>query len=759
MKRAYFEQFTELSQFEVDAASVRLLPLRFCREKKVVILEKVAPGETTPVLLGILNPQDPYAAQEAEYRLHRPVRLVRLNAYEIEKALIVGYGQPKASDNVIQYTGVEAKPDASIPDLLNAILADAVVKGASDIHFESYHDDVDLRIRIDGILHQCFTHASPDNITEIISRMKIMAGLDITERRKPQDGRFRATILSDQQKKTVDFRLSAVPSPAGEDVVLRVLDSGKGLLAIEQLGMHPAMQAVFLRLLDNPEGMVLVTGPTGSGKTTTLYSALNHMRDGRRKIITAEDPIEYYIDKINQKQSNPNMNMSELMRSMLRQDPDVVLFGEIRDQEMGNLALTAAETGHVVLSTLHTSDALGAIIRLRGLDLENADISNALLGAVAQRLVRRICPKCIEPTLPTDAQASILGDLLDGLRFFEGAGCDHCQGTGYRGRVGIYELLLVNEELQDLIADGAHKTALRRYVMGNGFRTLVDDALSKIHAGITTADELLRVLPYRQLILSRQDRLRRRTTPPAPHVPHAASSGPLVRDLGAVVPLAMVSPKLHPKARADTPTDPIGNVPPELLHLQPYAHTHEPPIRFQATEPAPAEQATPAEPQEEPPRLATEEAGGEGAPEGFVQRSATRAPTVEWDTPSDLIHRTIPPEEARPSLAQALPRGLDIDMSIEGGIQSFGYRSAAEMPARRGAHEPNEPHEEVLQWLDPAKLETHAQRLEWSLDGRSTRELSAVPLLGEETSGADAPSTQEGDDAQAGDKNEKTPLP
>jgi hypothetical protein len=323
--------------------------------------------------------------------------------------------------------------------------------------------------------------------------------------------------------------------------------------------------------------------------------------------------------------------------------------------------------------------------------------------------------------------------------------------------VGIYELLLVDEELQDLIADGAHKTALRRSVMGNGFRTLVDDALSKIHAGITTADELLRVLPYRQLILSRQDRLRRRTTPHAPHVPHAAPSSPLVRDLGAVVPLAMVSPKLHPTARPDTPTDPIGDVPPELLRLQPHA-PQEPPIRFQAIEPAPAEQPTHAEPQEEPPRLAPEEAVGEEHA-GFAQRSSTRAPTVEWDTPSDLIHRTIPPEEARPHLAQALPRALDIDMSIEGGIQSFGYRSVSDLPARRSAHEPGEPHEEVPLWLDPAQLETHAKRLEWSLDGRSTRELSAVPLLGEETSGEDAPSAEEGDDAQAGDKNEKTPLP
>jgi type II secretory ATPase GspE/PulE/Tfp pilus assembly ATPase PilB-like protein len=526
MMRSRLENFTELGQFDLDPASIRLLPLRFCRESKVVILSRVLRGNDDLVLLGMLNPQDTALQQEVERRINRAIRPIQLNTYEIEKALHVAYGQPEPSDNVIPWSDAEPRADATIPQMINHVLADAVYKGASDIHLESYQGDVDLRLRIDGILHQVFTHITPDNVQEVISRIKVMADLDITERRKPLDGRFRATILFQDKRRTIDFRVSVVPSPAGEDVVLRVLDSGHGLIPIEQLGMPTAMQVVFLRLLANPEGLILVTGPTGSGKTTTLYSALSHMRDGHRKIMTAEDPIEYYIDKINQKQVSPGMSMASLSRALLRQDPDVMLFGEIRDHEMGNMALMAAETGHVVLSTLHTSDAVGAVVRLRGLGLENADIANSLLGAVGQRLMRRICKHCIEPTLPNDAQAAMLGELLDNLQFFEGRGCNRCFHTGYRGRVGIYELLLLDEGLQDMIADGAHKSVLRRYVMGNGFRTLVDDALSKVNAGLTTIDELLRVLPYRQLILARQDRLRYTAAPhaPSPQPPAAPPS-------------------------------------------------------------------------------------------------------------------------------------------------------------------------------------------------------------------------------------------
>lgn len=509
MKRSNLDKFTELGQFELDGPSIRMLPLKFCKDNRVVVLGKTNRAANTPIVLGMLSPQNEVLLQELERRFNRKINPVRLNNYEIEKALRYGYGQPQSSENAIRYTGKDPGPSASPRELLDHILSEAVVKKASDIHLETYFGDVDLRVRIDGILHQVFTHITPDNINEIISRIKVLSGLDITERRKPQDGRFRSTVFHGGQRVTVDFRVSTVPSPAGEDVVMRVLDSSLGLIPVDQLGMPQAMKMVFLRLLSNPEGLILVTGPTGSGKTTTLYGALSHMRDAQRKIMTAEDPIEYYIDKINQKQVGNGMTMEELSKALLRQDPDVLLFGEIRDKTMGNTALMAAETGHVVLSTLHTSDAIGSVVRLRGLGLEDGDISNSLLGVVAQRLVRRVCRHCIEPTLPNNMQAAMLGELIEGIQFFEGRGCSRCHNTGYSGRIGVYELLLIDEGLQDLIADGAHKGALRRYVMGNGFRTMVDDALTKINAGLTTIDEFLRVLPYRQLILARQERMRK----------------------------------------------------------------------------------------------------------------------------------------------------------------------------------------------------------------------------------------------------------
>jgi general secretion pathway protein E len=263
---------------------------------------------------------------------------------------------------------------------------------------------------------------------------------------------------------------------------------------------------VFIQLLRNPEGLVLVTGPTGSGKTTTLYSALARLNDGRKKIITAEDPIEYFVPKVNQKQVSTHMPYPALLRALLRQDPNVLLVGEIRDLETGSTALNAARTGHIVLGTLHTADAVGAIGRLRGLELDDTDIADALLAILAQRLARRICEKCTEPREPTDEQKALFGHLLDGLQVRAGRGCDHCHHTGYRKRIGIFELLVVDPGMQDLIVAGGHNAQIRRYARQHFFKTMVDDALEKIAAGLTTLDELVRVVPYRHIISTRDER-------------------------------------------------------------------------------------------------------------------------------------------------------------------------------------------------------------------------------------------------------------
>ncbi len=512
MTRSNIDTFTELSQFELDETSIRLLPLAFCRTHKVVVLGNVEQESSEPITLGMVEPENRSLLHHLARMLQRPVRAVRLNQYEVEKAIQTGYRGGRPDENVIVYTGNLAPANASIPEILNAILADAVAKGASDIHIESYPDDVDLRYRIDGILHQIFTRLTPQNVGEIISRIKIISGLDITERRKPLDGRFQAQIILKEERLPIDFRVSIVPTPENEDVVLRVLDSKRGLVDIEQLGMPNAMRAVFKRLLSNPEGLVLVTGPTGSGKTTTIYAALSYLSNDTRKIVTAEDPIEYRIDKLNQKQPTPHMSLKELMKSLLRQDPDIMLFGEIRDHEMGDTALMAAATGHVVLSSLHTDDALGAITRLRGIQLENTDIANALLATIGQRLVRRVCTECRVRIRPNEGQAAMFGELLHGLTISRGRGCKRCHNTGYKGRIGLYEMIVVDEGLQELIAKGAHKSALRLYTLKNGFRGMVHDGLSKVNAGLTTLEELLRVLPYRQLAQARKDLLRRTAT-------------------------------------------------------------------------------------------------------------------------------------------------------------------------------------------------------------------------------------------------------
>jgi len=268
---------------------------------------------------------------------------------------------------------------------------------------------------------------------------------------------------------------------------------------VDALGMPEAIQHEFLDLLSNPEGLILVTGPTGSGKTSTLYSALSHLNDGRKKILTAEDPIEYEISKISQKQVNVKAGLAELIRAFLRQDPDVILVGEVRDPETADVALKAAATGHIVLSTLHTSDALGSVHRLVGLGLELDRVAEALLGVIAQRLVRRVCPKCAVPTPPTPQQQRRFGSLLDGINPLLGTGCEYCNNTGYKGRIGIFELLVVDTELQDAIADGCQIPELRERLADAGYKTLVDDALDKVREGETSVEEMLRVLPYRYL--------------------------------------------------------------------------------------------------------------------------------------------------------------------------------------------------------------------------------------------------------------------
>ena len=512
MSRSDLQTFTELLDFELHVNSIQMLPLAFCTRHQLVVLGQFVLASPDPVHVGVLEKTESIRqiVEALAVRWARPVIPVQLTTYEIQRVLDVGFGIDSVGDlvdgHVLPLTLPDASHDSVPSHLVDCTLLHAIQKRASDIHIECYAKDIDVRIRVDGVLYQLQTHISPDNISAVINRIKIMAGLDIAEQRVPQDGRIRANVIDEGRASRVDFRVNALPGPHGEDIVLRVLDVSMGLLEINELGMTTEMGDRFQRLLKNPEGAVLVTGPTGSGKTTTLYSCLEVLKDGKRKILTAEDPIEYSLPKINQKQVTPRMDMAALSRAFLRQDPDIILIGEIRDGETAETAAKAAATGHLVLGTLHTSDALGAIPRLRSLGLDDDEISDAMLAILAQRLVRRICTSCAKEQPLSDDENARLGPLAKDLKPMRGEGCKDCNGSGYRGRIGVYELLEIDLEIQSEIAAGLHAPGLRSLLYSRSHLSLIDDALTKIRLGITTVEELLRVIPYRQL----QAEIRRR---------------------------------------------------------------------------------------------------------------------------------------------------------------------------------------------------------------------------------------------------------
>lgn len=498
------EPFHELSEFAIDPGSVRLLPYAYASQHDVVVLGVVDASGREPVVVGMTDPGDLALVDEIARVLERPVRPVKLNAYEVQKALAIGHGlgDPDADRFTLALRPVRQLSfarDEPVTEILNQILGRAVLMRASDVHIESYDADVDVRLRIDGILHQLPSPVSRDNVAAVVSRLKVLSDLDIAEHRIAQDGRVRAAYEADGESRLIDFRVSIVPGPFGEDAVLRVLDSDVALLDLAELGMHADVVPVFERLIANPEGLILVSGPTGSGKTTTLYSALDRVRAPERKVLSVEDPIEYHFPKTSQKQVTPQMGFAAFARAFMRQNPDVILIGEIRDEETASAAIRAAQTGHLVFSTLHATDAVRTVSRMATLGVDPNLLASTLVGALSQRLMRRICEACRRPAAPTAAEARRFGLDPDDRSFFSGEGCAACRGTGYRGRTGAYELFAPDDELSDLVASATAPGKLRRKAVAKGMRTLVDDALGKARAGITSLFEIQRVIPYRIL--------------------------------------------------------------------------------------------------------------------------------------------------------------------------------------------------------------------------------------------------------------------
>ena len=387
----------------------------------------------------------------------------------------------------------ELVDEAPIVRVVNLIITQAINDKASDIHIEPRVKNVCVRYRIDGVLHEVMS--PPKHIqAPMISRIKIMASLDIAERRIPQDGK----IHLKHDNKEYDLRVSTLPTVHGEKVVMRILDKSAVMIGLDKLGLMPDTRAVFEDLVFKPYGMILVTGPTGSGKSTTLYTALNMLNTSEDNICTVEDPVEYQLPGINQVQINPKagLTFAAALRSFLRQDPDIIMVGEIRDGETAQIAIESALTGHLVLSTLHTNDAAGAITRLIDMGIEPFLVASALVGVIAQRLVRRICPNCREAyTPPEEAVAKFGLNLADtNIVFYHGRGCDHCKGTGYKGRSGIYEMMTVNENVRPLILRNAPTIEVKDAAIENGMVTLQEDGLRKVLEGTTTIEECLRVV-------------------------------------------------------------------------------------------------------------------------------------------------------------------------------------------------------------------------------------------------------------------------
>ena len=384
---------------------------------------------------------------------------------------------------------LDAQDDAPVIRLINALFGEALKRDASDIHIETYEKSMSVRLRVDGILQEVLT---PNRRLAplLVSRIKVMSRLDIAEKRVPQDGRVSLRIAG----RSVDVRVSTIPSNYGERVVMRLLDKQAARIDLSQLGMPAKTLTTLTDLLHQPNGIILVTGPTGSGKTTTLYAGLMALNDRKRNILTVEDPVEYDIEGIGQTQVHAKVGMTFArgLRAILRQDPDVVMVGEIRDQETAEIAVQASLTGHLVLSTLHTNTAIGAITRLVDIGVEPYLIASSLKGVLAQRLVRRLCHECREPIQLDATEARLLGDSsLEGKQAYNAAGCDACQHTGYRGRQGVYELLVIDREVGEMVHNRAGEQEIQRHVAGT-MNTLMSEGRRLVLEGQTSLDELLR---------------------------------------------------------------------------------------------------------------------------------------------------------------------------------------------------------------------------------------------------------------------------
>lgn len=496
----------DLQPGDVDPSILTRIPVAFLKRFGVLPLRFEGDG----VRMAVADPLDLGPIDDVRLLLGRPVALSVASPRAIGNCINQVYDQATdAAEQVIEDLNtenldlianelqepqdiLEATDEAPIIRLINSVLFQSVKRRASDIHFEAFERDFEIRFRIDGILYRILNPPKRFQAS-IVSRIKIMAGLNIAEKRLPQDGRIGIKIAG----RDIDIRVSIIPTAHGERSVLRLLDKSTSLLDMEQIGLLEDEKNLLNRLIRMSHGILLVTGPTGSGKTTTLYAALSRINSPDKNIITIEDPIEYQLKGIGQMQVNPKIELTFAggLRSILRQDPDVIMVGEIRDVETAEIAVHASLTGHLVFSTLHTNDSAGAVTRLLDMGIEPFLVSSSVLAIIAQRLVRTVCSQCRRPYTPTDEEMTKLGirKRQEGLEFFRGLGCDDCMQTGYRGRSGIYEILIIDDEVRQMILNKTDANTIKTRAMGKGMRLLRQDGARKVLMGITTTEEILRV--------------------------------------------------------------------------------------------------------------------------------------------------------------------------------------------------------------------------------------------------------------------------
>ena len=497
----------ELGNYLIDNAIIDLVPEELARKHELVPILKIGNRLTC----AMVDPWNVFALDELRLKTNLVIEPAVATETEIRKALDQYYGAKGSIEDMIKSIDKQKLADTKgkefdlkelqdkvkepvVIKLVNLIILKAIREGASDIHLEPEGESLTLRFRVDGVLHE---ESSPPKYLQsfIISRVKILADLDIAERRIPQDGRFSIKI----ENREIDIRVSCVPTIHGENLVLRLLDATNAILKLPELGFSKETLDRYQKLLAKPHGILLVTGPTGSGKTTTLYGSLDKINSVERNIITVEDPVEYRLTGIRQIQVNPKVNLTFAngLRSILRQDPDVIMVGEIRDRETAEIATHAALTGHLVFSTLHTNDAAGAVSRLVDLGVEPFLISSSLSGILAQRLVRKICADCKEEYAPSADALKGLGAQFSAekekVKFYRGKGCGHCSKSGYKGRIGIFELLVPDEKIRNLIVAKSSMEELRKQAKASGMTSLKEDGIRKALEGLTTVEEVLRV--------------------------------------------------------------------------------------------------------------------------------------------------------------------------------------------------------------------------------------------------------------------------